>query len=235
MTASSDRSQPSAVARLEAALTRIRSPEAEKAFTAVFAESARREAEAADRCAAAGATRGPLDGRIVSVKALFDVAGTVTSSGSAVLRRLPPAVEDAEVVRRLREAGAIIVGKAQTTEFAFSALGTNPHDGTPGNPRDRRRAPGGSSSDGSPCPFAIASAGRSISRFNCLSCCSSRPQISPWTRRPSKKVASTRVFEMRPGSISKRLRSRTTMSADLPISIEPVTWPRPIARAGLRV
>ncbi|BBC03208.1 glutamyl-tRNA(Gln) amidotransferase subunit [Bradyrhizobium elkanii USDA 61] len=112
----------------------------------MFEESARWEAEAADRRAATGRSRGPLDGRIVSVKALFDVAGTVTSSGSAVLRRLRPAVEDAEVVKRLRAAGAIVIGKTQMTEFAFSALGTNPHDGTPGNPRDRERVPGGSSS-----------------------------------------------------------------------------------------
>ncbi|MBR0794905.1 amidase [Bradyrhizobium jicamae] len=146
MTVSCDSNRPSTVARLETALTRIQSPEGERAFTAVFMDDARREAEAADRRAAAGATRGPLDGRIVSVKALFDVAGTVTSAGSAVLRGLQPAVEDAEVVQRLRAAGAVVVGKTQMTEFAFSALGTNPHDGTPGNPRDRRRAPGGSSS-----------------------------------------------------------------------------------------
>ncbi|WP_167767539.1 amidase family protein [Bradyrhizobium frederickii] len=141
-----DRSQPSAVARLEAALARIHSPKAKNVFTTVFADSARWKAEAADRRAAAGASRGPLDGRIVSVKALFDVAGTVTSSGSALLRRLAPAVEDAEVVKRLRAAGAIVIGKTQMTEFAFSALGTNPHDGMPGNPRDRARVPGGSSS-----------------------------------------------------------------------------------------
>ncbi|MCA1384387.1 aspartyl-tRNA(Asn)/glutamyl-tRNA(Gln) amidotransferase subunit A [Bradyrhizobium yuanmingense] len=145
MTATKDPSHPSAVARLEAALARIHSPEATNVFTAVFADSARWEAEAAERRAAAGASRGPLDGCIISVKALFDVAGTVTSSGSAVLRRLPPAVEDAEVVKRLRAAGAIVIGKTQMTEFAFSALGTNPHDGMPGNPRDRSRVPGGSS------------------------------------------------------------------------------------------
>ncbi|MCK1735717.1 amidase [Bradyrhizobium sp. 138] len=145
MTATKDPSNPSAVARLEAALGRIHSPEAKNVFTAVFADSARWEAEAADRRAAAGTPRGPLDGRIVSVKALFDIAGTVTSSGSAVLRRLAPAVEDAEVVKRLRAAGAIVMGKTQMTEFAFSALGTNPHDGMPTNPRDRTRVPGGSS------------------------------------------------------------------------------------------
>jgi len=146
MTTTSDQSNVPAVARLEKALVRTRSAEADKVFTAVFADSARREAEAADQRAATGATLGPLDGRIVSVKALFDVAGMVTSSGSAVLRHLQPAADDAAVVKRLRAAGAVIVGKTQMTEFAFSALGTNPHDGTPGNPRDRKRAPGGSSS-----------------------------------------------------------------------------------------
>jgi aspartyl-tRNA(Asn)/glutamyl-tRNA(Gln) amidotransferase subunit A len=148
MTAPPGKSRLSAVQRLETALQRILSPDAEsgKAFTAVFANSARGEAEASDQRAAAGLLRGSLDGRIVSVKALFDVAGTVTSSGSAVLRGLAPASDDAAVVKRLRAAGAVIVGKTQMTEFAFSALGTNPHDGVPGNPRDRQRAPGGSSS-----------------------------------------------------------------------------------------
>lgn len=138
----------SASERLEAALGRIASPELEgsKAFTDVFAENARREAKAADARHASGAPFGPLDGRIVSIKALFDVAGKVTHSGSAVLRGQSPAAADAVIVRRLREAGAVIIGATQMTEFAFSALGTNPHDGVPGNPRDRSRAPGGSSS-----------------------------------------------------------------------------------------
>lgn len=138
----------SAVERLNAALAKIRSgvPESANAFTSVFESSARREALASDARVAAGATYGPLDGRIVSVKALFDVAGTTTTAGSALLRDRLPAVDDAYAVKRLRAAGAVIVGKTQMTEFAFSALGTNPHDGAPGNPRDRNRVPGGSSS-----------------------------------------------------------------------------------------
>ncbi|WP_247800577.1 amidase family protein [Bradyrhizobium sp. 191] len=71
MTATRDRSRPSAANRLEAALAQIHSDEAKNVFTVVFADSARWEAEAADRRAAAGTPRGPLDGRIVSVKALF--------------------------------------------------------------------------------------------------------------------------------------------------------------------
>jgi len=76
-----------AAQRLEAALERIATPQGELAFTDVFADGARKEAEAADRRAATGSRKGPLDGRIVSVKALFDVAGTVTTAGSAILRR----------------------------------------------------------------------------------------------------------------------------------------------------
>ncbi len=138
----------SAVQRLERALARIGASDMEEAkvFTEVFADTARREAEESDARFFAGRTLGPLDGRIISVKALFDIAEKVTSAGSAILRNLPPAAEDAAVVKRLRAAGAIIIGKTQMTEFAFSALGTNPHDGTPGNPRDRTRVPGGSSS-----------------------------------------------------------------------------------------
>jgi aspartyl-tRNA(Asn)/glutamyl-tRNA(Gln) amidotransferase subunit A len=144
----SDKKTHSAVEGLETALGRIRvsGGNGGKAFTDLFAESALREAEASDRRAVEGKLLGPLDGRIVSIKDLFDVAGKVTGAGSAVLRRLAPAATDAVVLKHLRSAGAVIIGKTQMTEFAFSALGTNPHDGVPGNPHDRQRAPGGSSS-----------------------------------------------------------------------------------------
>ena len=134
--------------RLQTSLANIASPDLEggKAFTELLTQEAEREALAADERAAMGAARGPLDGRIVSIKSLLDVGGAVTRAGSAVLRGQPPATQDAAVVGALRAAGAVIIGKTQMTEFAFSAVGTNPHDGTPGNPHDRERAPGGSSS-----------------------------------------------------------------------------------------
>jgi aspartyl-tRNA(Asn)/glutamyl-tRNA(Gln) amidotransferase subunit A len=134
--------------RLEAALASIeaRGSQGRLAFTEVFTDSAKREAFAADRRVASGTTKSALDGRIISVKALFDVAGSVTHAGSQRLRQLAPAARDADVVERLRAAGAIIIGKTQMTEFAFSALGTNPHDGMPANPHDPARVPGGSSS-----------------------------------------------------------------------------------------
>lgn len=134
--------------KVEKALARISAPDFEggKAFTAVFAESARLEAKASDERRRRGASFGPLDGTVVSIKALFDVAGRVTAAGSKVLSSQPVAKSDASVVSRLRNAGAIIIGATQMTEFAFSALGTNPHWSAPGNPVDRSRVPGGSSS-----------------------------------------------------------------------------------------
>ena len=107
------------------------------------------------RCAPrAGASLGPLDGVIVSIKDLFDVAGEPTRAGSKILaEEAAPAAVDAVIVRRLRAAGAVLVAKTNMTEFAFSGIGANPHFGTPGNPRDRKRVPGGSSAG---APVAVA-------------------------------------------------------------------------------
>jgi aspartyl-tRNA(Asn)/glutamyl-tRNA(Gln) amidotransferase subunit A len=134
--------------RLAAALARIADPKGEgaRACLTVYADTAHKEAEAADARKRAGKTLGPLDGAIVSIKDLFDVAGEPTRAGSKVLANAPPAKSDAMIVKRLRAAGAVIVAKTNMTEFAFSGLGANPHYGTPGNPADRTRIPGGSSS-----------------------------------------------------------------------------------------
>jgi aspartyl-tRNA(Asn)/glutamyl-tRNA(Gln) amidotransferase subunit A len=134
--------------RLEQTLARIADPSGEGSRTCltVYAQNARAAADAADARAARGASLGPLDGSIVSIKDLFDVAGEPTRAGSKILaEEAAPATADAAVVRRLRAAGAVIVAKTNMTEFAFSGIGANPHFGTPGNPRDRRRVPGGSS------------------------------------------------------------------------------------------
>ncbi|HYH39619.1 MAG TPA: amidase [Azospirillum sp.] len=132
----------------ERALARIADPggEGTRAFTRVDREGALKAAQASDLLRAAGVVPSPLAGIPVSVKDLFDVAGQPTPAGSLVLKDAPPAVRDAPVVARLRAAGAVIVGRTNMTEFAFSGLGVNPHYGTPGNPFDRARIPGGSSS-----------------------------------------------------------------------------------------
>ena len=157
------RSPHSARDRLEESLARITDPggEGARTFLTIYSKSAHVAADAADRRARAGTTLGPLDGVIVSIKDLFDVAGEPTRAGSKVLVDAPPAGADALVVHRLRKAGAVIVGKTNMSEFAFSGVGTNPHYGTPGNPADQTRIPGGSTSGGavavadSMCEIAI--------------------------------------------------------------------------------
>src|SRR5688572_132411 len=138
----------SSVKLVEEALARIADPAGEgaRAFMKVYAESARADAEHADRLRKAGVQRSAVDGLPVSVKDLFDVAGDVTRAGSKVLADTP--TTDAPVIARLRAAGAVIVGRTNMVEFAFGAVGTNPHYGTPKNPWDRKtgRVPGGSSS-----------------------------------------------------------------------------------------
>jgi aspartyl-tRNA(Asn)/glutamyl-tRNA(Gln) amidotransferase subunit A len=137
--------------RLDAALARIDDPNGEgaRACLTVYREQAKAAAEAADARAKAGISLGPLDGAIVSIKDLFDVAGEVTRAGSKLLAEEDkPATRDAPVVQRLRAGGAVIIAKTNMTEFAFSGVGINPHYGTPGNPADRKRIPGGSTSGG---------------------------------------------------------------------------------------
>ncbi|MGY2047335.1 amidase [Methylobacterium sp. JK268] len=131
---------------LERRLAAIAEPAGRHVFTRLYEETARAEAEAADARRRAGLSLGPLDGVIVSIKDLFDVAGEPTTAGSTIRRESPPAPADAPVVARLRRAGAVIVGKTNMSEFAFSGLGLNPHYGTPGNAADPARLPGGSSS-----------------------------------------------------------------------------------------
>jgi aspartyl-tRNA(Asn)/glutamyl-tRNA(Gln) amidotransferase subunit A len=134
----------------EEALGRASDPagEGSRVFTKLYSDGARAAAQASDILRKAGLVRSPIDGLPVSVKDLFDVAGDVTMAGSVARAGEPAAVEDAAVVKRLRAAGAVIVGRTNMTEFAFSGLGLNPHYDVPRNPWDRKtgRIPGGSSS-----------------------------------------------------------------------------------------
>jgi len=138
---------PSSRDRLEAVLSCLaaRAPE-ESVFTKLYPEAARAAADAADARQKAGVSLGPLDGAILSIKDLFDVAGEPTTAGSQLRRTAAPALRDAIIVQRLRQAGAALLGKTNMTEFAFTAIGVNPHYGTPGNATDASRIPGGSSS-----------------------------------------------------------------------------------------
>src|SRR5689334_11149261 len=116
--------RPAACERLDQALARIEDPKGEgaRACLTVYREAA--AAEASDQRAKLGISLGSLDGAIVTIKDLFDVAGEVTRAGSKLLATHgTPAAQNAPVVTRLRRAGAVIVGKANMTEFAFSGIG----------------------------------------------------------------------------------------------------------------
>lgn len=126
---------------VEQALARIAEVDGELgAFVLVDADRARKQA--ADR--AAESPRGPLHGVPVAVKDLFDVAGQTTRAGSAVPTG-PPADTDAPAVARLRDAGAVIVGRTRTHEFAWGLTTQHESQGSTRNPYDSERVPGGSS------------------------------------------------------------------------------------------
>ncbi|MGH8781609.1 amidase [Paraburkholderia sp.] len=140
-------------ALVETALDRIADPagQGSTVFMHVDADHARAAADAHDRLRAAGTVLSPLAGIPVSVKDLFDIEGQVTRAGSRVLADAQPATTDAVAVARLKRAGAVIVGRTNMSEFAFSGLGLNPHYGNPLSPYRRgeageERISGGSSS-----------------------------------------------------------------------------------------
>ena len=113
------------------------------AFITVMRDSALSEARTAECEISAGRYRGGLHGIPISVKDLVDVAGTLTTAGSAVPPRSP--VADAPIVARLREAGAIIIGKTNLHEFAFGTTSEESAFGPVRHPRDPSRSAGGSS------------------------------------------------------------------------------------------
>lgn len=118
------------------------------AYVSLDGEQALAEARASDAARAAGIVASPLAGVPISIKDLFDVRGQVSSAASLALADAPPAAADAGAVARLRAAGAVLLGRTNMSEFAFSGLGLNPHHGTPRHPLDRERVAGGSTSGG---------------------------------------------------------------------------------------
>ena len=120
------RSGASSVAEeLQTCIARMQDISCKHAFLRSMAEDAH------DASMASGLERLPLAGLAVSVKDLFDIAGQPTHAGSTVLAGSAPATSDAAAVARLRTAGALLMGRTNMTEFAFSGVGVNPHHGTP--------------------------------------------------------------------------------------------------------
>lgn len=130
----------------EASLARIEALNSSlNAFITVTAESALEEARAAEKEIGRGEWRGPLHGIPLAIKDLAETAGVRTTAASAVLEHYVPS-EDAEVVRRLRKAGAILMGKLNLHEFAYGGSGMIGHFGPARNPWNTAHITGGSSS-----------------------------------------------------------------------------------------
>lgn len=133
--------------RIEQCIARAIDPagEGERTYLRLWEAEARSVADGLDAMARAGYVT-PLNGLPVSLKDLLDVKGEVTRAAACPLDDAPPAHEDAPVVASLKQAGAVLIGRTNMTPFAYSVVGLNGHFGTPGNPADISRTPGGSSS-----------------------------------------------------------------------------------------
>jgi aspartyl-tRNA(Asn)/glutamyl-tRNA(Gln) amidotransferase subunit A len=135
---------------VEQALAAIKDPQGEgvRTFLSVHESEALTAADKVDAQRRGGAKLPTLAGIPISIKDLFDEAGVTTLGGSKVLVGTPAATRDSSAVERLKKAGAVIIGRTNLVEFAYSGLGINPHYGTPKNVFDRAtgRIPGGSSS-----------------------------------------------------------------------------------------
>jgi aspartyl-tRNA(Asn)/glutamyl-tRNA(Gln) amidotransferase subunit A len=136
----------SALELTEACLRRIEADNPRfNAFVLVMADEAREQARQADRELAAGLDRGPLHGVPISIKDLLDVRGTRTTAASHVRDGHALAEHDAPAVARLRQAGAVFIGKTNLHEFAFGTTSEDSAFGPARNPHDPSRSPGGSS------------------------------------------------------------------------------------------
>jgi aspartyl-tRNA(Asn)/glutamyl-tRNA(Gln) amidotransferase subunit A len=140
--------QVTSASLVEDALVRAQAGEGPRVFTTLHMKAARDAALAMDALRKSGRAPSRYAGIPITIKDLFDEAGTTTMAGSVAREGAAPAATTAPVVQRLLRQGFIVLGRTNMTEFAFSGLGVNPHYGTPLSPWDRARGrlPGGSSS-----------------------------------------------------------------------------------------
>ena len=126
-------------------LDRIAAQGVLNAATRLLRDHALADAERVDAVVAAGGDPGPLAGVPFAVKDLFDIAGETTTAGARQRADAPAATGDAQVVARLRAAGAVLVATTNMDEFAYGFSTENAHYGTTRNPHDPERLAGGSS------------------------------------------------------------------------------------------
>jgi aspartyl-tRNA(Asn)/glutamyl-tRNA(Gln) amidotransferase subunit A len=130
----------------QAALTRIAVRNNElNCFTSILTETALQDAENIDREIIEGKNPGVLAGVPFAVKNLFDIAGLTTLAGAKINAENPPATQDATAIKRLKQAGAVLVGALNMDEYAYGFVTENAHYGATHNPHDLKRVAGGSS------------------------------------------------------------------------------------------
>jgi amidase len=190
------RGEISARQLVEAALRRIERLDRElNAFAAVYPERALADADEADRLRSRG-EGGPLLGVPIGVKDEIDLAGEVTSRGTGAFRTR--ATADAEVVRRARDAGAIVVGKTTMPELGFWPFTESIRWGVTRNPWDLDRTPGGSSGGSAaavaaglvPAAIAVDGAGSIRIPAACCGLFGLKPQVGRVPRRPHDRDGS---------------------------------------------
>ncbi|HEY1631584.1 MAG TPA: amidase family protein, partial [Rhizomicrobium sp.] len=164
----------SPVEAAQACLARIEALDSEiNAFCLVDANVAMAQAEASEARWAAGEPLSPLDGVPVAVKDLLLTKGWPTRRGSLTVDPKGPWEEDAPAVARLREAGAIFIGKTTTPEFGWKGSTDSPLTGVTRNPWNKNKTPGGSSGGSSAavvarfCPLALGTDGGGSIRIPC--------------------------------------------------------------------
>ncbi len=141
------RGEADPVAVAEACLARAKAGDA--VFISLTEKRALAEAGASKARHAANCALSPFDGVPVGWKDMYHVAGSVTTGGSELYRHNPPEAKDGPLVTLTAGAGMVCIGKLNTSEFAYSGVGYNPHYGTPVNPHSKAGQPlipGGSSS-----------------------------------------------------------------------------------------
>jgi aspartyl-tRNA(Asn)/glutamyl-tRNA(Gln) amidotransferase subunit A len=203
------------------------------AFAALCLERARTEAAVAERAYAPDGSARPLEGVPFAAKDIFDTAEVPTGYGSSMFAdHLPDA--DAEAVHRMRMAGAILVGKTRTHEFAWGITSVNAQTGTPRNPRDPARVAGGSSGGSAVAlasrqvPIALGTDTGGSIRIPSSFCGTTgiKPTFGSVSRRGVLPLAATLDH---PGPMAHQV-------ADLPPLLEVLRGrPLAVADAGLRV
>ena len=192
---------------LDALLSQIEANDARiNAFLTLDVERSRADAQRAESEILRGRIRSPLHGIPIAIKDNIWTAGLRTTAGSKIMADFVP-VEDATVVRRLRRAGAVILGKTNMSEFAYGATNNNPHYGATRNPWDLERTTGGSSGARRP-PWRPASPLPRLEPTRAAQSGFQRPCAEPWdsNRRSGASVVTGRCRSCRPTIMSARSR-----------------------------